>query len=334
MKITKRNKKKLKGVIYNIGMLKFYIVSSGRDQDAAFSLDMGVLHTFADGNTSIVNRQKKYGDVIKRTGCFLDSGAFTFGKYQQSEEQKKNYLERYIDFINSDINNYNVYAQLDMTSYNDWNMEIIQENADRTFENYQYMIERVKNPEKLCIVFHCHKESLDDLKRLLEYKSPTGKRAGYLGLAGAFKATSQQKVRIFEKCFNVILNSSYPDIKVHALGIGQPEILMRLPFTSCDSATAVKCGAYGQILYWRPEHGIYTRVFIGDLSYNRKRGNYLQMPKRELADFQSYIKEYGTTLDELKADTFAKKVFNIKVTKLFAEQYKCNYKKIYNKKLF
>lgn len=315
-------------------MFKIYFVcGGGKEEQWCHELDMGVLHTFADGYNSIVKRQSVFGTDIKRTGSFLDSGAFTFQKKPLTKEKKELYLSQYIDFINSEINNYQVYAQLDTICGADLSSENVRKTADATFENYQYMLEKVKDCSKLCMVYHCAVEPLDVLERLLSYKS-NGKRAGVLGIAGAFRAPKEYKMRIFEKCFNVIMKSQYSDVKVHCLGVTQPEILTQFPFTSSDSATVVKMSAYGQILYWRPEHNIYTTIFLGKLSHVRKTGNFLQMPKKELEDFKAFVKDFGATVEELYEVRDAKTRFNFRVMKHFAETYKCNYKNIHIKTLF
>lgn len=314
-------------------MFKIYQVCKGKDEGFAHALDLPVLHTFYDGYQSTINKQKRFGSEIKRCGGFLDSGAFSFGKIVQNEQEKKTVLDSYINFLNSDYNNYEINAQMDATTYGAFTFEDVNNNANMTFENYKYMLENVKYPERLCIVYHIKEESIEYLRRLVSYKS-NGKTAGAIGIAMAYRDTIENKIRILQPVFELLLNSSFADKKIHCLGLTIPQLLVKYPFTSSDSTSVLMAAAYGQVFYWLPEKKHYVRLFVGRLAKSVKKKSHLQMPKKQYNEFLAYVKDYGFSIEELEEDRDAKVKFNYTVMKRWCEQYKCEYKHITTKKLF
>ena len=314
-------------------MFKIYQVCKGKDEGFAHALDLPVLHTFFDGLNSTINKQKIFGSEIKRCGGFLDSGAFSLKNNRLSEDDYQKYLSNYISFINSDLNNYEIVAQLDETTYGIHTPEMVRKSFKATMGNYKYMLETVKNVDNLCIVHHVRKETLQDLHDLLHFNI-NGKRAGIIALAMAYHDTIERKIKILQPIFNVILNSPFADSRIHCLGLTIPQLLSKYPFTSSDSTSVLMAAAYGQIFYWIPEKDYYVRLYVGRLAKTEKKKSYLQMPKKQFNEFSAYVKDFGFTVEELSIDRDAKVKFNYAVMKRWCEQYKCDYKKIYNKKLF
>lgn len=314
-------------------MFKIYQVCKGKDEGFAHALDLPVLHTFYDGVQSTINKQKRFGSEIIRCGGFLDSGAFSFGKKIQSEQEKRVILDNYINFLNSDYNNYEINAQMDTTTYNATGFEYVSDAANKTFENYQYMLENVKYPERLCIVYHIKEEPIEYLKRLISYSS-NGKRAGTVGIAMAYRDTIENKIRVLQPVFEMILDSPFANNGIHCLGLTIPQLLVKYPFTSSDSTSVLMAAAYGQIFYWIPEKNHYIRLFVGRLAKSVKKKSHLQMPTKQYNEFLAYVEDYGFSIEELENDRDAKVKFNYAVMKRWCEQYKCEYKHIITKKLF
>lgn len=317
-------------------MFKIYHVAKGKDQKTAHEQGLPVLNTFADGYQSVVNNYKKFASDMKRCGAFLDSGAFTFGKKGHSEQEHEIVLNSYLDFLNSDYNVYEINAQLDtLVVGTRANVDSVYDGAEKTFENYQYMLDRVKHPERLCIVYHIQKERLDVLKRLLHYSS-NGKRAGCIAISQAYRDSIENKIRTLEPAFEMIMDSPFADLKKHCLGMTIPQVLQKYPFTSSDSTSVQLAAGFGMVFYWLPEKNYYTRLFVGRLSHGVKKKGHKQMPKKQFDEFKAYVKDFGFTLDDIEGDDCrdGRVKFNFAVMKRYADNHKCEYKHITIKKLF
>ena len=180
---------------------------------------------------------------------FIDSGAFTaFTKKKVVD------VDDYIEFINSIDDQVYIFAQVDKIP-GEWGKERTPEQVAEapklSWENYLYMVNKVKSPEKLLPIFH-QGEDFSWLKNMLEYKYTEGPLKGqyikYIGISCSKDITSSAWGPWFDLCFKMIQESKNPNVKTHAFGMTSLKLLEQYPFTSADSTSWVRSAGFGNII--------------------------------------------------------------------------------------
>lgn len=180
---------------------------------------------------------------------FIDSGAFTaFTKKKVVD------VDDYIEFINSIDDQVYIFAQVDKIP-GEWGKERTPEQVAEapklSWENYLYMVNKVKSPEKLLPIFH-QGEDFSWLKNMLEYKYTEGPLKGqyikYIGISCSKDITSTAWAPWFDICFKIIHESNNPNVKTHAFGMTSLKLLEQYPFTSADSTSWVRSAGFGNIV--------------------------------------------------------------------------------------
>lgn len=248
---------------------------------------------------------------------FIDSGAHSIstGVIQVDE---KPYMDEYIKFINDTGDVCDIYAELDVIHDNE-DGSVVEDSADRSWENYLYMIKGVKLEyrDKVIPIFH-YNEEFSALDRMLEYKHPdTGKHIPYIGLAPRFGNYSVRHAWLTE-AFKHIKRSSNPDVKTHAFGCTILRLLEEFPVTSADSATWAISAAFGNVRI-----GDKT-VVVSDRKINQST-NIVNKSAAHRQAVEDRIKENGLTLKELQEDPYLRQVMTIRELKRWEENYKCTY---------
>lgn len=172
---------------------------------------------------------------------FIDSGAYT--ALTQGKEVD---VDEYISYINTISDSVHVFAQVD---YIPKNAQDKTDTGKASWDNYIYMITRVKEPYKLMPIYH-QSEDLDVLRRMIQTPRPDGTLVDYIGF-GAMAGTGMtlpHKKAFFERCFRIIQDSSNPNVKVHAMGMTSLDLLEMYPFYSADSTSWIMQGAMGMII--------------------------------------------------------------------------------------
>ena len=248
---------------------------------------------------------------------FIDSGAHSIstGVIQVDE---KPYMDEYIKFINDTGDVCDIYAELDVIHDNE-DGSVVEDSADRSWENYLYMIKGVKLEyrDKVIPIFH-YNEEFSALDRMLEYKHPdTGKHIPYIGLAPRFGNYSVRHAWLTE-AFKHIKRSSNPDVKTHAFGCTILRLLEEFPVTSADSATWAISAAFGNVRI-----GDKT-VVVSDRKINQST-NIVNKSAAHRQAVEDRIKENGLTLKELQEDPYLRQVMTVRELKRWEENYKCTY---------
>lgn len=255
----------------------------------------------------------KYKEMISSHGkLFIDSGAFsawTQGKVIDVDE--------YISWINARADYIDLYGQIDAIP-GDRNSgkvpsgEEVRIAAQKTWENYLYMRPKMKKPEGLLYTFHVG-EPIEFLKQALEWRDDTGNPIPYIALGGMVGKPADVRDRFLEQCFEVIKKSSNPNVKVHAFGMTDRNLLSKYPITSADSTSWIMTGATGSIM---------SDVGIVAVSSQQSHlpTHYSHLPKEALKPFEDSISEYGFTLDELAESRDKRIMHNARyMKKKFAE---------------
>ena len=248
---------------------------------------------------------------------FIDSGAHSIstGVIQVDE---KPYMDEYIKFINDTGDACDIYAELDVIHDNE-DGSVVEDSADRSWENYLYMIKGVKLEyrDKVIPIFH-YNEEFSALDRMLEYKHPdTGKHIPYIGLAPRFGNYSVRHAWLTE-AFKHIKRCSNPDVKTHAFGCTILRLLEEFPVTSADSATWAISAAFGNVRI-----GDKT-VVVSDRKINQST-NIVNKSAAHRQAVEDRIKENGLTLKELQEDPYLRQVMTVRELKRWEENYKCTY---------
>ena len=255
---------------------------------------------------------------------FIDSGAFsahTKGKVVDVDE--------YIRYINSIDDQVTVFAQVDKIPGKfgeEHTKEELEEAPELSWQNYLYMVDKVKSRDKLIPIFH-QGEDFRWLKNMLEYRHSDGSHIAYIGISSTNDQPTISKIQWFDKCFKMIKESSNPDVKTHAFGMTIRPVLEAFPFTSADSTGWLMCGANGSIYVG------YNIVVIGDRSQS-KSVNIINKSTGVKQSVRDYVEKFGYNIDDLIADVNQRQLFNIEVLKDWADHYVCKYKNVHVDSLF
>ena len=179
---------------------------------------------------------------------FIDSGAFTAWSKDISID-----VEKYINWINKYDEYVSAFGQIDAIPPRGSGFEVLEEYCQKTWQNYLYMIDRVKSPKKILYTFHFG-ESFEWLKKALEFRFPDGSPMEYMAFGGLVGRTTQERVLFLNRAFEIVKNSSNPNIKIHGFGVSSKNMWTHYPFYSCDSYTPGFNATYG---YTFNEFGAY-----------------------------------------------------------------------------
>lgn len=215
-------------------------------------------------------------------------------------------VDDYIDWINERVDFIDLYGQVDFIPGNIKNgatQEQVKEAAQKTWENYLYMRPKMKKPDGLLYTFHVG-EPYKYLEQALEWKDENGNSIKYIALGGMVGKPMAIKEQFLDTCFEIIENSSNPNVKVHAFGMTSFNLLKKYPITSADSTSWIMTGANG---------GIMSDFGIINVSNSKKylKQHYSHLHIKHQEHFNSLIRGYEYTLNELASDYKKRELFNI-----------------------
>lgn len=255
-----------------------------------------------------------------KSKLFIDSGAFT--AYTKGTVID---TDDYIEYINSITDDVTVFAQLDTIpgrfrqpkTYKDRQIA-----AEKSWENYIYMRQRVRDKDKLIPVFH-QGEDYAWLKNMLDYRDNDGDRIKYIGVSPASDVSGLDE--FLDRSFRIIANSSNPNVHTHAFGMTQIPMLEKYPYTSADSVSWKLTAAMGRI------YTKYGAVYVSD------RGKYepdyiFNKPKEAQEKIIDTIKKSGYSIEDVSTKDYVRYVINIQFLMDWAENYEykgVNYKTRY-----
>ena len=222
-----------------------------------------------------------------RSKLFIDSGA-----YSAHTKGKEVDVDDYISFINSIDEQVFVFAQVDKIPGR-WGQpktpEQLAEAPIVSWDNYLYMVDKVKSPKKLLPIFH-QGEDFKHLKRMIEYKYTFGELEGqpidYIGVSCNKELTTQSWISWFNQVYKMIRDSSNPNVKTHAFGMTSLKVLEQFPFTSADSTSWVRSAGFGNILVG------YTSIYMSDRNPNDS-GHISNLSVALQEDIDKICKKYG-----------------------------------------
>lgn len=245
----------------------------------------------------------------KRGKLFIDSGAHSAHTKDFEVD-----VDAYIQYVNNLDDYVSIFAQVDKIpgvyrkpkTIKDW-----EEAPAKSWENFLYMHERLKSPDKCIPVFH-QGENFRWLKTICDAKFD-GKSIPYIGISPRGDVRVKDKEKFIAECFQIIEDSPNPDVKVHAFGMTTLEVLERYHFYSADSTTWLLTAAMGRIMTpW----GL---VYCSNRSKFETTPDQL-FPAAKEAIF-AYIKEMGYDYDQIVEDYVARMQINCRYLKNWADNY-------------
>lgn len=253
---------------------------------------------------SYVNDKKHVRDRFEEgLETFIDCGAYSaFTKGKEID------IDKYIEFLNIHSDLIHPCASLDFIPKGR-DVNAINEGAEKSWQNYLYMIDKLKNPKSVLPVFH-YGEDFKYLRQILEYNSP---KVDYMAFGGLVFASTKDRHKWIAQAFDIIKNSSNPDIKVHGFGVTNLNILETYPFYSADSTTWIMTGSNGNIL---TKYGVLT-LSNKKLDAPRHISKYPDIYE----ELKQQFTDIGLNLDESAEDYRQRMVWNVWYLKNWADNY-------------
>lgn len=260
------------------------------------------LYNQYDDRSKIQNMYEYLNDSAHKV--FLDSGA-----YPAFTRGVKLDIDDYINYINKISNIVSVVASLDVIPQSG-RRENIEDAAKQSWNNYIYMRDKVSCKEKLVPTFH-QTEPMQYLQNMLESD------ADYIAL-GAMANTidSTSRTSFIAKCFDMIMKIR-PDIKVHAFGMTDLNILEMFPFYSADSTAYVLAAGMGEIITK------FGRVAVSNLRYDNHK-----LSTKSTKNFEviaEYVAEFGYDIVDLAKSRDERIKFNISYLQQWERNRVCKY---------
>lgn len=230
-------------------------------------------------------------------GLMIDSGAFTM-----HTKGKEINVDEYIEFLNERDEYYSYAIQVDHIP-GEWGKpktsKEIHEAPIKTFENYIYMISKLKTPSKLLPVFHQH-EKFEHLERYLNLTP----KLEYMCISGDKTLTPKQREDWYKEVFHVIKSSKNPNIKTHCLGSATFKNAEDFPFESMDATTWIMSAAVGSIL---------TDMGSVVMSENSKNDvkNINNLDKNVIQYISTQCDKYKLNIDKVKKSYRYRRWYNI-----------------------
>lgn len=238
----------------------------------------------------------KYQDEGIVNRLFIDSGAYSVHTGKASVD-----VDEYISYINSIDDRIAAVAQLDTipgTFQQPKSAEDYVESSKKSWENFLYMYERLKSPDKLIPVFH-YGESFDTLRNMLNWRDKDGKPLSYIGISPANDSAQKTKNVYMKNVYDIIAKSSNPNVRTHLFGMTALDALSKVPCYSADSISHRLMGAYGKVLI--PEFGVVSVSKKARTSKVKSNMSFLDTADEvALSRLESYVNSLNVTLDELQ----------------------------------
>jgi hypothetical protein len=239
------------------------------------------------GAPSLYNMLSRKNNVKGIMGATFKDRAKDDFSYTETEEYAQ-YKNDYISFLTANKHKIDTYSNLDVIN-----------NPTLTWRNQKELEAAGLNPIP---VFHLGTDT-KWLKRYVQ-KYP------YIAIGGMIPNTTQALIRILDPLFkeHLLDKKGFPLVKLHGFACTSPKLMIRYPWYSVDSTTCRKLSMYGGISF--PSTSDYTKPIViqlstRDLSLEKKYTPGL------LKAIQSYVSQYGFTLQELGEHGILRMVLNV-----------------------
>ena len=245
------------------------------------------------------------------TKLLIDSGAYSI--HRSGAEVN---LQDYIDYLNDHVGEFEGIAQLDEIPGKLGKPKTLKDYevaAEKSWENYQYMVTKVIDYKKVMPIFH-QGDPIKYLHLMLSYKHPDGTHIEYIGISPANDQPINSKNRWLDKVFNIIKKSENPNVKTHGFGYTSLKHLQRYPFYSADSTSWLMTAANGSIITkWGTIPA--SEMTKGDTNH------VCHLIGEERKEFLAECERYGITEEQLATEYLKRMEWNVKYLKEWSESY-------------
>lgn len=305
-------------------MFNLYLAGTDPGADEHI-VDIGANRLFSQANEK--TRIEKFSALNKNhtSKLLIDSGAFSV-----AHSGKQIDVDTYIKYINDNDDKATLWVQLDDIPYPIVNTETVSRSSEKSWENYLYMVDKIKSPEKLLALHHCG-ESYDCLRRMLNtpIDALDGHPCPYIGVAGRHGITSKQLMYYFDDVFKIIKESNNPNVHVHAFGMTVFHLLEMFPFYSADSTSWLKQAIFGNIFTPYGKIGFSTNIN----SMNRPE-HIIHLDDDTRNKVLQYVNDLGYTKEELESSIPKRLQANVDFFHNWCKNYKCTPVDLGVRKLF
>ena len=249
------------------------------------------------------NGKEALSDTVTQIGearLFLDSGGFSAWTTGVEID-----IDKYAQYVLSHQHTFEGIASLDhipvSLASGRVSAEELERSAQKSWDNYVYLLEQGIDREKLIPIFH-QGEDYKWLQRFVDEKIP------YIGLSprGTTQALGKAEPW-FDACMEYVTGADgMPLSKWHGFGVSQYSLMANFPWFSVDSSV---CGLYaglGRVLFPPPDGDGGWRydtppIKLGVTKSAPAEDSIFQRP-RLMRLFQKYLEEKGFTLGESQFD--------------------------------
>ena len=177
----------------------------------------------------------------------IDSGAFSVWNSGKEFD-----IDAYIDFLNDDelMDIILWAAEADVIPGKKGITATMEERdiaAQQSWDNYLYMISKVKYPKKILPIFHMD-EDFKYLEQMLEYILPDGTHIPYIGISPRNDVSTTLKIKWYEKISKIIENSSNPNVLTHNFGMTSFKVMENFKSFSSDSTVCLQNSIRAKLL--------------------------------------------------------------------------------------
>lgn len=266
----------------------FYFAGTQHPDTEKLFVQLGanVLKSYVN-DKKVIERYFEYKKNGWTGKLLIDSGAFTVHRQGGTLD-----IDKYIDWLNENDEFIDYAIEADHIP-GKWGqprtLEDVLEAPRISYDNYLYMKNRLKSPNKLLPVFHQY----EDFNWLIKLLNTEG--CDYICLSGNKELTNSQREDWYRKCYGYIQEIN-PNIKVHCLGSATMRNAENFPFTSMDATSWIMTGANGGIM---TDAGVITI------------GNKAALTKKEIQILDELLSRYGFTLKQAQQDYKIRMLINI-----------------------
>lgn len=279
-----------------------WIQDKGYDKLLSYANDKSLIEKW-------ITNVKQNGDTGSK--LFIDSGAFTM--WTKGAEVD---VDKYIQWLNERVNYIYLFGQVDSIPGDiktGATREQVEEAAQKTWENYLYMRERVINKDGLLYTYHVG-EPEKFLKQALEWTDENGEYIKYIALGGMVGKNKPVKENFLRNCFNIIKHSSNPNVKTHAFGMTSLDLLNKYPITSADSTGWLMTAMTGSIFT------MYGTVCVSEQT-TQNTDNFVNLPSRKQETILEQLQRIGYPYETVRHDRYAREEVNATYLSEWAKNY-------------
>lgn len=228
---------------------------------------------------------------------FVDSGAYSAHTMGVDIN-----IDDYIKYLNTIIDDIELCAALDVIG-----------DAEKSWENYLYMRERVSQPNKVLYTFH-FEEDFKYLERAVEYFIDNN--ILYMAIGGvALIKNPAQRVWFLDEVQNRLKGTN---IKIHLFGVTDYKVVSQIKCESVDSTQHIMAGAFGKIILPK-----------GD-GFKVLRPDKIKGTPDE-KDLTNVFKSHNVTIDELIDSRNSRVYFNTQILSENINSFICSDKTVASK---